>query len=60
MANPLLGYAANVAGRAVAGIYGAISSAKEAHTPAPTKKFGDDLKKYEPPRKAASSAEKSG
>lgn len=60
MANPLLGYAANLAGRAVAGVYGVISGAKEAQAPSPTKKFGDDLKKYEPPRKAASSAEKSG
>ena len=68
MANPFVGYLANVAGRTVAGvgsaIYGALTDSKEAQTPAPT--FGDkyrtqSLKKPKSSRgrKAASSAEKS-
>ena len=65
MANPLLGYAANLAGRAVAGVYGVISGAKEADAPSAT--FDDDVRNRTPlerpkhkGRKAGSSAEKSG
>ena len=69
MANPFVGYLANVAGRTVAGvgsaIYGALTDSKEAQTPART--FDDyvrDVKSLKTPkssrgRKAASSAEKS-